>query len=147
MRHAPHYQVCSLETDRRSLPLIDFSEAGLDCKMFILSAHAARLIVTWFNKPFEGIAASPWGGPLKITAIEYVIVCERAKGGKFESQSYRHPFKKPALLVGDTMHAQPHKLFMQDDLGLLLNRMRKSSLGPKVNAREFKGIKAIQFIA
>ena len=114
--------------------------------MFVLSAYAAKLIVTWLNRPFEGIVSSPWGGPLHVTAIEYVIVCERLNG-KFESQSYRHAFKKPALLSGDTMSASPHKLFMQDDLGLLLNRMRKSSLGPKVNAREFRGIKAIQFIA
>jgi hypothetical protein len=146
MRHAPHYQVCSLETDRRALPLIDFNDSGLDCKMFVLSAHAAKLIVTWLNRPFDGIAVSPWGGPLKVTAIEYVIVCERSSG-KFESQSYRHGFKRPATLAGDTLSAAPNKLFMQDDLGLLLNRMRKSSLGPKVNAREFRGIKAIQFIA
>ncbi len=146
MRHAPHYQVCSLETDRRALPLIDFNDAGFDCKMFVLSAHAAKLIVTWVNRPFEGIAPSPWGGPLKILAIEYVIVCER-KNGKFESQSYRHGFKRPPTLAGDTLTSTPGKLFEQGDLGFLLNRMRKSGLGPKVNAAEFQGIKGIQFVA
>ncbi len=147
MRHAPHYQVCSLETDRRDLPLIDFNEAGLDCTMVVLSAYAARLTITSVMNPFAGITDGPRSklGPMKIWAIEYVIVCERANG-KFESQSYRHGFKTPPALSENLIRSEG-KLFIVEDLGVLLNRMRKSALGPKVNAKEFKGIKAIQFIA
>jgi len=141
MCRSPHYQICSFETDRPDLPLVDFAELGLDCLMVVLSEHAAKLIVTSINNPFAGIAGSPRSrfGKLKVTAIDYVIYAERANG-EFISQGFRHEFPKPADLKGDVIESRPHKLFKLEPLGMLLKSRAFSG-------KEFQCAKGVQFIA
>jgi len=138
---APHYQVCSFETDCPDLPLVDFSELRLDCQMIVLSEHAARLIITSVHNPFAGIVSSPRSkfGKLNITAIDYCISAERANG-EVISQGFRHEFPKPAQLKGDVIEARPHRLFKLEPLGMLL-----SSRG--FSGKEFQCTKGVQFIA
>ncbi len=141
MCRAPHYQICSFETDQPDLPLVDFAELGLDCQMVILSAHAARLIITSIRNPFAGLvqAGRSKFGKLKVTAIDYCIYAERANG-EFVTQGFRHEFPKPADLKGDVIEARPHKLFKLEPLGDLL-RSRAFA------GKEFSCTKGVQFIA
>lgn len=137
---APHYQVCSFETDRRDLPLVDFNELKLDCQMVVLSEQSARLIIVSTANPFAGPAETlrfKLGkniGTLKVTGIDYVIYCERANGD-FASQGYHHPFTKPVEFKGSVMTSAPRKLFKLVDLSVLLD------------LKEFNCTRAIQFTA
>lgn len=136
MCRAPHYQVCSFETDRPDLPLVDFAELKLDCQMVVLSEHTARLIIVPIGDPFAGPLSSPRRGfsKLNITAIDYMIYCER-ENGDFQSRGYRHDFPRPAQLVGSVIEARPHKLF------------KLVTLDQVLDLKEFRCTRAIQFTA
>lgn len=141
MCRAPHYQVCSFETDRRDLPLVDFAELKLDCTMIVIDAHVAQFCIVSIVNPFAGLLTKPRSGfgLLKVTAIDYVIYAER-KNGQFISQGFRHEFTKPVTLHGTVLESRPEKLFELQPLNVLLKSR-------KVKAGEFKCTKGIQFIA
>lgn len=141
MCRAPHYQVCSFETDRRDLPLVEFAELKLDCTMIVISEHVAQFCIVSIVNPFAGLLTKPRSGfgLLKLTAIDYVIYCER-KNGQFVSQGFRHEFTKPPTLHGTVLESRPGKLFELQPLNVLLSQ--KTSV-----AKEFRCTKGIQFIA
>lgn len=136
MCRAPHYQICSIETNRPDLPLVDFAELKLACTMTVMDAHTAQLVIVSIENPFAGPLSKPRSGfgLLSVTAIDYLIICER-QNGSFRSQGYRHDFTRPAKLHGSILEARPHKLFKLVNLGDLLD------------LKEFSCTKGVQFTA
>ncbi len=150
MCRAPHYQVCSFETDDKSLPLVEFDELKLDCQMIILSEQRARFVIVSVTNPFAGVVsvtnpvARPRAkyGTLNLTAIDYVIYAERANGN-FVSQGFRHDFRKPVQLAGSDIDAAPRKLFTL----VPLNELLREKYSRAALIKDFACTKGVQFVA